>query len=150
MAFKRKRRTSPASNGLSAGEQLKRSTLAGNDSPTWGWVGTEVLDSSQITTEHRMMSCGFSSRNKIPFCPNKYASVEKQIKSPREALDSSTSAPDDIIVISDDEPPLCNKKLCRNNPNCLNYLGQDKWEDEGERSEWSSHSVFLTKDHRQS
>lgn len=140
MAFKRKRRTSPAPKGLSAGEQLKRSTLAGT--PTWGWVGIEVLDSSQITTEHRMMSCGLSSRNKNPFCSNKYASVEKRSKSLCEGLDApmSSTVPnsepdDDVIVISDDEPPPCSKKLCRNNPNCLNYLGQDEWEDEGEWAE---------------
>ena len=38
---------------------------------------------------------------------------------------------DDVIVISDDDAPPCTKKLCRANPNCLNYLGQEKWEEEG-------------------
>lgn len=91
-----------------------------------------------------MMSCGLSSRNKQPFCSNKYASIEKKRKSPREDSDipmsptvSNYELDNDVIVISDDEPPPCSKKLCKNNPNCLNYLGQDKWEDEGEWSLWS-------------
>ncbi|TFY64882.1 hypothetical protein EVJ58_g2344 [Rhodofomes roseus] len=37
---------------------------------------------------------------------------------------------DDIIVISDDEAPRCTSKACKSNPYCLNYLGQEKWEDE--------------------
>ncbi|THH10686.1 hypothetical protein EW145_g1149 [Phellinidium pouzarii] len=37
----------------------------------------------------------------------------------------------DVIVISDGEDELlCDKKRCKDNPFCLNYLGQDKWEDE--------------------
>ena len=39
---------------------------------------------------------------------------------------------DDVIVISDDEGPMCTNKICKYNPYCLNYLGQDKWEDSGE------------------
>lgn len=38
---------------------------------------------------------------------------------------------EDIIVISDDDAPSCSKKDCKTNPNCLNYLGQESWEDEG-------------------
>ena len=38
---------------------------------------------------------------------------------------------DGVVVISDDEGPTCDKKTCRSNPNCLNYLGQEQWEDEG-------------------
>lgn len=40
---------------------------------------------------------------------------------------------DDVIVISDDEAPKCNAKTCKWNPYCLNHLGQEKWQDEGER-----------------
>lgn len=38
---------------------------------------------------------------------------------------------DDIIVISEDDHPVCDSRTCKSNPNCVNYLGQDKWENEG-------------------
>ncbi|KAG5647281.1 hypothetical protein DXG03_000817 [Asterophora parasitica] len=37
---------------------------------------------------------------------------------------------DDIIIISDDEGHPCAAKACKFSPNCLNYLGQENWEDE--------------------
>jgi ubiquitin carboxyl-terminal hydrolase 48 len=37
----------------------------------------------------------------------------------------------DVVIISDDETPSCSKKYCSKNPNCLNYLAQDRWEDAG-------------------
>lgn len=134
MASKRKRRASPVPKGLAAGEQLQRSTLTGSDSSAWGWVGTEVLDASEITQEHRLIACGLSKRNRYPICPNKYAPTDKQKASPRDEVTLPSvdgELDDDVIVISDDEPQQCSKKICKNNPNCLNYLGQEKWEDEG-------------------
>lgn len=132
MSSKRKRRASPALKGLAAGEQLKRNTLAGNDASPWGWVGTEVHDASHITNEHRMITCGLSRRSRHPFCTNKYASmVDRKRPSPRHERTANGELDDDVIVISDDEPPACSKKLCKGNPNCLNYLGQERWEDEG-------------------
>ncbi|KAH7913760.1 hypothetical protein BJ138DRAFT_1145448 [Hygrophoropsis aurantiaca] len=135
MPPKRKRRASPASKGLAAGEQLKRGRLVGNDSSAWGWVETEASDPSQITSEHRLMTCGLSRRNKNPYCANKYAPKRKETKSrspPREIKGTLAEGEleNDIIVISDDEVAPCDKKTCKNNPNCLNYLGQEKWEDE--------------------
>ncbi|KAG9318845.1 hypothetical protein JVU11DRAFT_949 [Chiua virens] len=112
MPPKRKRRPSPAPKGLAAGEHLKRAKLAAGDSSAWGWVDTEVSDPSQLTLEHRLMTCGLSRRNKNP---TTVANGELE---------------NDVIVVSDDEPPPCNKKACKNNPNCLNYLGQLQWEDE--------------------
>ncbi|KAF8843558.1 cysteine proteinase [Paxillus ammoniavirescens] len=135
MPFKRKRRVSPAPKGLAAGEQLKRAKLAGRESSAWGWVGTEVSDPSQITLVHRLMTCGLSGRNGNPFCGNKYVSKPDKHKpapsteEPEPAV-AKGELENDIIVVSDDEPPPCNKKVCKNNPNCLNYLGQEKWEDE--------------------
>ena len=132
MTSKRKRRASPTPKGLAAGEQLNRDTLTGNDSTSaWGWVGTEVLDASHITKEHRMLTCGLSRRSRHPFCSNKYASVNKKRASPRQEPTANGELADDVIVISDDEPSPCSKKSCKNNPNCLSYLGQDKWEDRG-------------------
>ncbi|KAI8998686.1 cysteine proteinase [Trametes punicea] len=134
MPPKRTRRTSPGPSGLSAGERLKRTKLTGNaDYSAWGWVGTEITDVSGITQEHRLATCGFSKNSPWPLCPNKYV---EQRKTPAKVsatggseAQEQSGAVDDVIVISDDERPLCSNKSCKHNPYCLNYLGQDKWED---------------------
>ena len=135
MPPKRKRRASPAPTGLATGEQLKRAKLAAGQSSTWGWVDTQVSDPSQITLEHRLMTCGLSIRNKNAFCGNRHAPKPTKSSPPPTDETQTTIAngelENDVIVVSDDEPPPCNKKVCKNNPNCLNYLGQDQWEDQG-------------------
>ncbi|KAI0637029.1 cysteine proteinase [Trametes polyzona] len=132
MPPKRTRRNSPGSTGLSAGERLKRTKLTGNAAySAWGWVGTEVTDASMITQEHRLATCGFARNSNYPICRNKY--VEKQQTPPGQQANGAADAPelgepDDVIVISDDEGPTCSLRVCKINPYCLNYLGQDKWE----------------------
>ncbi|KAG2750640.1 cysteine proteinase [Suillus brevipes Sb2] len=129
MPPKRKHRSSPAPKGLAAGEQLKRGKLPGSD--PWGWVGTEVTRSSQITLEHRLMSCGLSRRSNNPCCANKYAHKPEKQSSPTSKRETAGGElGDDVVVVSDDEPSPCSKKLCKTNPNCLNYLGQETWKDE--------------------
>ncbi|TFY82365.1 hypothetical protein EWM64_g1642 [Hericium alpestre] len=131
MTFKRKRRNVQQTEGLSAGEKLKRHTLTTEDSPRWGWVGTEVTDASDISSEHRLRTCGFSGRSAFSFCPNRYAERSPKEEKPAETeVTAEGELADDVIVISDDEAPSCSKRSCRKNPNCLNYLGQDAWEDE--------------------
>ena len=149
MPPKRTRRTSPIPSGLSAGERLKRTKLTGNATySAWGWVDSEVVDTSQITDEHRLATCSFSKRSCRSLCPNKYAAkretptssaagVGPKVKAKANGLptpppDSEVEATDDVIVISDDEGPSCTAKVCKYNRYCLNYLGQDKWEDAGE------------------
>jgi len=135
MTAKRKRRASPA-RGLAPGESLKRDKLAGNNYTSWGWVGTEVLDASNITREHIQATCGFSRRNKFPFCMNLYRPAPLE-SPPHQENQRATSvdkdSENDLIIVSDDDPPPppCSKKQCKSNPNCLNYLGQEIWEDEG-------------------
>jgi hypothetical protein len=133
MATKRKRRASLSAKGLAAGEQFKRNKLACNDYSAWGWVGTDVTDTSGITQEHMLATCGLWRRNSLPSCPNLYVSPSstKPVARQKEESHDATPLEDDIVVISDDEAPQCNKKLCKKNPNCLNYLGQEKWENEG-------------------
>ncbi|CDO68332.1 hypothetical protein BN946_scf184799.g59 [Trametes cinnabarina] len=133
MPSKRTRRASPGLIGLSAGERLKRTKLTGNaDYSSWGWVGTEVTDASAITQEHRLATCGFSKNTSYPLCRNKHVEKSKtppsgkaEIVGPSESLEAA----DDVIVISDDEGPPCSSKACKHNPYCLNYLGQEKWDD---------------------
>lgn len=135
MPPKRPRRTSPAAQGLSAGERLKRTKLSGNDYLAWNWVGTEVTSAADITSEHRLTTCGFSSKYSHPFCPNKYSASSPNASTsklpPKRPSVSSGELEDDIIVVSDDESPICDSKTCKSNPHCLNYLGQEKWENEG-------------------
>lgn len=127
MPPKRSRRASPAAQGLSAGERLKRTKL-GHDQLAWAWVGTEVTNAAHITQENRLATCGFSDPSVFPFCANKYAKKEQAVKDTRAV---TGELDDDIIIVSDDESPNCSSKTCKNNPNCLNYLGQEKWENPG-------------------
>ncbi|KAK1222681.1 hypothetical protein PQX77_014467 [Marasmius sp. AFHP31] len=129
MAPKRKRRASPSSKGLAAGEVLRRERLAGNATSPWGWVGTEVNDASRITHEHMLTVYGLSSRT--PRCPNKYTPGKTATQVREDHPLAKGELEEDIIIVSDDDDIPCNKKDCRSNPFCPNYLGQDKWDDEG-------------------
>ena len=135
MPPKRPRRASPAAQGLSAGEKLKRAKLSGNEHLAWSWVGTEATSAADVAPEHRLAACGLSRRNNHPFCANKYAPPPPNARAAKTEAVKPASASgeleDDIIVVSDEESAACDSKLCKNNPNCLNYLGQEKWENEG-------------------
>lgn len=129
MPERRKKRGSPPARGLPAGQRLLRDRLAGADH-NWAWVATEVQDESEITQEHLFQTCGLSQKSRKPFCPNKFAPKTKQ-KS-KSVVDGELED-DSIIVISDTEDAIsCSKRTCLDNPNCLNYLGQESWEKEGD------------------
>ncbi|KAI9508309.1 cysteine proteinase [Russula earlei] len=133
MYTKRKRRQNQQHEGLSAGERLKRhkltSDLVGDGDSPWGWVGTSVNDASGITEEHLLATCGFSCRSHHLFCANKYRKRTAKIAHPPDAVVSGKEPANDIVIVSDDETPPCSKRHCSKNPNCLNYLAQDRWED---------------------
>ncbi|KAF8969843.1 hypothetical protein BDZ97DRAFT_1956803 [Flammula alnicola] len=137
MAPKRKRTTSLQPKGLSAGEQLKRDALPGpSSSSPWAWVGTEVTDAANITLEHRLATCNLSWKNNNAFCSNKYSTNETSSSKPTVPLSNANGElSEDIIIISDDDEISCTKKGCKTNPNCLNYLGQNAWEDEDDAQE---------------
>ncbi|KAG7092641.1 hypothetical protein E1B28_008981 [Marasmius oreades] len=136
MAQKRKRRASPLSKGLAVGEVLKRDHLAGNATSPWGWVGIEVDDPSQIMQDHLLTVYGLSSRNRHSRCPNKYVPGKKCKSTPKESVARGENE-EDVIIISDNEESQCSKKDCKGNPFCLNYLGQEKWDDEDKaRNMW--------------
>jgi len=108
------------------------SNLEGDWDSPWGWVGTNVTDASGIAEEHLLATCGFSRKSCHVFCANKYRKPPAKAASPVEPVISGEDLAKDIVVISDDETPTCSKKYCSKNPNCLNYLGQDRWEDAGQ------------------
>lgn len=150
MPPKRPRRTSPAAQGLSAGEKLKRAKLSGNEHLAWSWVGTEATSAADIAPEHLLATCGFSRRNNHPFCPNRYAAAPPNAAASTTEGQPSASASgeleDDIIVVSDEESSACGSKICKSNPNCLNYLGQEKWEDEGKARDAFMNALDLEPD----
>jgi hypothetical protein len=112
----------PVPKGLAQGEKLARAPLPDATSfSEWGWVGTEVHSATGIGPQHRATACGFRKY----ICKNKHAPVK--VSSPPAV---PQDAEDDVVVISDDEPD-CSVKACKANPNCCNYLGQQKWESEG-------------------
>lgn len=131
MPLRRRKCSSPPRRGLAPGESLNRYLVpTHNTQPAlWAWVGSEVTQESDVSTEHCLMTCGMSARNVYPFCANKYAASQIPNTAAKEeiALDEEV---EEIIIVSDDGIK-CSKKGCKGNPNCLNYLGQDKWEDEG-------------------
>lgn len=151
MSVKRKRAAAQASQGLAAGERLKRHKLASASDPSWGWVGTEVKDASNISEEHLLATCGFARNNAAAFCPNKYSKrSQKQVEPgpsappPQETVADGELA-DDVIVISSDteETHNCSKKACRKRQNCVNYIGQEKWENKGASSSHNATRDFL-------
>jgi ubiquitin carboxyl-terminal hydrolase 48 len=147
-----RRKRSPAHDkGLAPGESLQRFLVPKNVlSDHWAWVGTEVSHPADITLEHRLLACGLSPRSKHPFCPNKYATTLSEQPSTPPPLKTEVTVPeeDEIIVISDNEEVKCNKKSCKGNPNCLNYLGQDKWEDEGKLPVFVEKLVWINQEYR--
>lgn len=126
MTTKRKRRTAAQQNGLAPGETLNRAQLPGREELYWGWISS-VPNATSISDDHLLRTCGFSPHSQPRFCSNRYA------RSSAASLEPSpvTDLDGDLIVVSDDEGPVCDKKSCQSNPYCLNHLGQKRWEDEG-------------------
>jgi hypothetical protein len=126
MTMKRKRRTVAQVNGPTPGENLNRAQVPGREELYWGWVSS-VPDATSISDDHFLRTCGFSPNTQPRFCRNQYA----RLFGPSSELPPVTDPEGDLIGVSDDEGPVCDKKSCQNNPYCLNYLGQKIWEDEG-------------------
>lgn len=126
MTMKRKRRVAAQPNGLTTGETLNRAQLPGREELYWGWISS-VPNATSISDDHFLTTCGFSPNSKPRFCPNRYA----RSSDTTFELPPATDPDGDLIVVSDDEGPFCDKKSCQSNPHCLNYLGQKMWEDEG-------------------
>lgn len=130
MAPKRKRQVSAQTKGLKTGEKLQRDKLVGNIYASWSWVGTEVTDASEITNAHFLAAYGFHRKPDRRVCANKYA--ERRKLSEESGEDRHETDTDEVTVISDDEVSSgCDKRTCKNDPYCLNYLGQERWEKAG-------------------
>ena len=113
-----------------------------DDAAPWGWIEDASREPNfVITNRHLKTTCSFVDGPKRGICRNLYAEAGRNEEKKR----SSTSAPDpDIVEISDDpievdssdnntsgdHPNKCSPGPCKSNPQCLNHLGQAKWEDE--------------------
>ncbi|EJU05183.1 hypothetical protein DACRYDRAFT_103677 [Dacryopinax primogenitus] len=143
MPPKGKRKGAPKPRPLSPVLARKRKH-PDNEEPTppsrWSWVKLDGKVAEQITPKHMIWACGFSEESGLPVCPNIWS---KDVKEGDEkgkgravdtgAYDASVSGKSQKAEVIDlTLPTLCSKKKCRDNPNCLNYLGQDAWEDEDE------------------
>ncbi|GJJ12668.1 hypothetical protein Clacol_006912 [Clathrus columnatus] len=135
------KRRKPVQKGLAPGERLKRDKLSGaeNEYSQWGWIN-RTLDSSSISMEHMLTVYGFLDKLRKPICKNKYLKSKEVINTAQMPVKPSTKDPrvtdklkneEDIIILSsDDETQTCDKKACKDNPHCLNYLGQARLENE--------------------
>jgi hypothetical protein len=96
---------------------LKRAKVDATDYSSWGWVGTEAHEPSDITQEHVLAASGLAAINQQGFHPSLYSGVQN-------GTDESS-----VIVVED---TTCDKKMCRKNPLCTAFLGQARWDDHGE------------------
>ncbi|KAG0269925.1 hypothetical protein DFQ27_001474 [Actinomortierella ambigua] len=96
----------------------------------WKFVGTEVSSKNDLTFDHVRAAYGLTcndhgshgqeesgQRKQIttfPYCGNKF---ERQTEPPTTSSTNWTSG-------------KCSAAKCKDNPNCLNYLGQEQWESE--------------------
>lgn len=119
MAPKRKSRAAST-------RQAKRGKVDIADYSAWGWVGLDVLKLEQITRAHLMIAYGFSSHGKV-FHPCKYT--------------TETAGEDEDTAVVVVEENICDKKACRKDPLCTNFLGQEKWENAG--AQWNCRVVQL-------
>ena len=140
MAIGAKRNRTPA-NGLPPGERLRRDKISGVELYSqWRWV-SRISDPSLITTENLFAAYGFSDNFGKPICKNRYSRSdaqdckERKVDVAHEAESKAVAGEDedDVIIISsgDEEIFVCDKKRCKENPHCLNYLGQVKLENQG-------------------
>lgn len=130
---RRRRGGSPSTAATLAPEEqfLKQFTLPKDGSGRWSWVGTEVATPDGITSSHQLAAYGFTSKSGYSACANKYPPCHAVTDTAGSSQPEEKE--EEIIVISDDEvTPVCSKKNCKGNPRCLNYLGQDVWENPGE------------------
>ncbi|KZO97701.1 hypothetical protein CALVIDRAFT_535804 [Calocera viscosa TUFC12733] len=107
----------------------------------WSWVKLHVKAVDQINAKHMAWACGFAEESGYPLCVNKWSKEAKnredkgkgkevETKAADEELKSEEAPKADVIDLTAQTP--CDKKKCRDNPNCLNHLGQEAWEDEEE------------------
>ena len=88
--------------------------------PRYPWLAS-IESASEVGLEHVLALCGLGPLARTPLCPNKF-----------EAGGGSAGGVIEVLDSEDETAHSCSKVKCKNNPYCLNYLGQEKLEDEGQ------------------
>lgn len=122
----------------------------------WDWVGASVTDSKDISTENVCQAYGLTQNASKPCCKNHYeidapgqfGPEKMDIERDAMVVDHLSTDGNDVgqanNVDTESKSTIrpkapndarsaatkCNTK-CRENPNCLNNLGQELWEAEG-------------------
>ena len=103
-----------------------------------------MANPDDITLDHQLTAYGFTPKSGFASCQNRFSAS----KTRSEVLsEPKPNEDEDVIIISDDESSeatiVCSKKNCRGNPRCLNYMGQEVWENEG-MPDWrmNIHAVY--------
>ncbi|KAI9144240.1 hypothetical protein BKA69DRAFT_1122491 [Paraphysoderma sedebokerense] len=81
-----------------------------SDQEAWSWVD-DIASPSDITSFHLRMVYGIESTPSRPICCNRGAKSTKDRSTPTSSY-------------------KCGPARCKDNPNCLNYLGLEVWESE--------------------
>ena len=117
----RRRRGKDKEQALAPGQRLDRNKLLQECNDRWGWVRNPVMEASEITTEHVLTVAGLGGLIKTWVCLTPFeSSVEEKV-----------AAGEIYITLGDPDVP-CERKKCKENPFCLTYLNQEKWQNERE------------------
>lgn len=108
------------------------------DEHLWDFVGTEALVKSDVTKLHIRTVYNLRLNEARPLCANNTFSSSFNKDADVEGDEDEVKViPSDKIV----ETPkgkrkprvkISCKRACKDNPNCLNWLGQERWEASGE------------------
>lgn len=141
-SLKRKREKSPEESTKIRSKRVKGSTSStSTPHAALRWL-SYVADETEITRECSLAFLGVGTLGDKTPCANKFATVHL------EALDAN--GPDIIVLSSDKDNGLqevtpCTRSRCKSNPYCLNYLGQEKWENASEFFYWPLYSYLTVK-----
>jgi hypothetical protein len=131
-------------------KRLKTDTItitSWTTTPRYPWLAL-IQSASEVGIEHVLALCGLGPLAKTPLCPNKFQQQQRQqlqqrvecaVGDSRVVVEASSSSGDgDRDGDSEDNEITitthsnCSKVSCKNNPYCLNYLGQERWENQGQ------------------
>jgi len=105
--------------------------------PRYPWLAS-IESASEVGIEHVLALCSLGPLAKTRLCPNKFKERANSANSTTTG-DGDGDGDGDVINVSDSDEDeattyshCCSKVKCKNNPYCLNYLGQEKWENQGQ------------------
>ena len=104
--------------------------------PRYPWLAS-IQSASDVKIEHILALCGLGPLSKTPLCPNKFQNTRDDVVELSDGDgdgDGDGDEDETITTTHNNNNDSCSKVKCRNNPYCLNYLGQERWENQGQFS----------------